>query len=102
MNLHVHAGTLYSGRDEGSDRTAIRRAERPAVARISTPPSAQARTSGPRAGRPGARPAAATGNLAAACIPSRWARYPDKRNKGVMVPDAGAVECDHFNLPKNE
>jgi hypothetical protein len=44
----------------------------------------------------------ATGNRATGRVLARWAKHPDAKKKGIVVPDSVAAEYAYFNPPKNE
>jgi hypothetical protein len=44
----------------------------------------------------------AVGNRAAGRVLARWAKHPDAKQKGVMVPDVVSDDFTHFNPPQNK
>lgn len=44
----------------------------------------------------------AVGNRAAGRLLARWAKHPDDKQKGVMVPDVVSEDFAHFNPPQNK
>lgn len=66
-----------------------------------------AASSGPAARPPPAAAVAlrlqrAIGNRAAGRVLARWAKHPDEKQKGVMVPDVVSDDFTHFNPPQNK
>jgi hypothetical protein len=76
----------------------------PQTARVRDPaaaPSAAARRPEPRAAL-ALRLQRAIGNRAAGRVLARWAKHPDQKQKGVMVPDVVAEDFTRFNPPQNK
>jgi hypothetical protein len=44
----------------------------------------------------------AVGNRATGRVLARWAKHPDAKQKGVMVPDVVSDDFTHFNPPQNK
>lgn len=76
----------------------------PGTARDRVPaaaPGAPARRPEPRAAL-ALRLQRAVGNRAAGRVLARWAKHPDAKQKGVMVPDVVSEDFTRFNPPQNK